>query len=134
MTVNSFNGGNACGKQQSLLVPVTVKPYLIRIRVNKLLQHLLKAVPVPLPCLIKLPGVVKTLLGNGLLVVDNNVLGSYGVNKLIVLAVEVVDFHSVLNVSPQRRIQVNIIINRLEHSADYALRKRFFVTGEEVNA
>ena len=50
------------------------------------------------------------------------------------LAVEVVDLHSVLNVSPQRRIQVNIIINRLEHSAYNALGKSSCIAGEEVDS
>ena len=34
MSVNSFNGGNTCGKQQSLLVPVAVKTYLVNKGVN----------------------------------------------------------------------------------------------------
>ena len=50
------------------------------------------------------------------------------------LAVEVIDLHSFAYVLPERSIEVDIIINRLEHSAYNALGKSSCVAGEEVDA
>ena len=50
------------------------------------------------------------------------------------LAVEVIDLHSFAYVLPERSIEVDIIINRLEHSAYNALGKSSCIAGEEVNS
>ena len=50
------------------------------------------------------------------------------------LAVEVVYLHSLAYILPERRIEVDIIINRLEHSAYNALGKSSCIAGEEVDS